>query len=167
MPSWLSSFFSLSHEISSKTALPIFCATLLILFLPSEYAAVLGIDKFRDANRIWIGAFLILTVCALVSNGLWLVFRLAKPWIKQTIFIRAQRGVLHDLTNDEKAILRKFIIDGEAAVPAQYGSGPIELLENKQVVARTASVAIHHRTFMYIMHPWAREYLAKNRRLLD
>jgi hypothetical protein len=166
MPEWLTNLFSLSREISSKIALPI-CVTLgLVLFLPSNSAQTRGIDQFRDSYRIWVGVLFLLSAAALISNLLWVVGRFIKPWVKEWLYIRINRSSLHNLTEDEKVILRRFIVDGNSTVAEDINSGPINLLENKKIVLRASTISLRLTTFSYLLQPWAREYLAKNRDLL-
>lgn len=167
MPEWLSNLFSLSKEISSKVALPIFIATCMLLFLPTTYSVTLGLDQFRDAYRIWIGVILLVSAAALITNALWALGRFIKPWVWAHAFVFTNKSSLYSLTNEEKAILRRFILDGEASVGAAVSSGPINLLERKNVVVRASNLAAFHTTFMYIMQPWARTYLSKRKHLLD
>lgn len=167
MPVWLSNLFSLTKEISSKVALPIFIATFVLLFLPDAYSQKIGLDQFRDAYRIWVGVLLLLTGAALITNAIWAIAGFLRPKINTWLFVREKRKTLRSLTADEKAILRRFIIDGEASVHANLNSGPINLLEHKQIVTRAADVSVRLTIFSYIMQPWAREYLERKRDLLN
>ncbi|MER9506018.1 super-infection exclusion protein B [Mesorhizobium sp. M0579] len=167
MPEWLTNLFSLTREISSKVALPIFATLALVLFLPDVPARALGILQFREAYRIWIGVLFLLSAAALISNLLWVIGRFIKPWVTQWLYIREHRKSLQVLTEDEKIILRSFIVDGAASVSANMNSGPINLLVNKDVVVRASDLSLRYTVFSYLLQPWAREYLENNRNLLN
>ncbi|MBD9445735.1 MULTISPECIES: super-infection exclusion protein B [unclassified Rhizobium] len=167
MPDWLTNIFSLTHQISSRVALPILITTALILFLPDPYAGALGIDQFRNTYRIWIGVFLLLSAAALLTNFAWAIWDLVKRPIWDWYFIQANKGLLRQLTADEKIVLRRFIHDGEASVSAQLSNGTVSLLEHKRILSRASSISAPFGAFPYIMQPWAREYLTKYQYLLD
>lgn len=167
MPDWVTNAFSLTREISSKVALPIFLTTSATLFLPEAYAATLGLDQFRDAYRMIIGALLVLSAAALVTNCIWWIGKALRPWINGHIFVRRNKWALESLTTDEKQILRAFILNGQSSVSAEISDGVINMLVKKQVLFRASDVASYFTTFNYIMQPWAREYLTKRPHLLD
>ncbi|MCW8057501.1 superinfection exclusion B family protein [Agrobacterium tumefaciens] len=167
MPEWLTSAFSLTREISSKIALPVFITSTAILFSPDQYARTIGIDGLRNDYRILIGFFFLLSLAALTTNSIWWVAAALKPMVKDQVFIFLNKSVLKDLTNDEKAILRRFIRNGESTVGAEISNGTMNLLEHKRVVARSSNIAIRFTTFPWILQPWAREYLTKHPDLLD
>lgn len=165
MPSWLTDMFS--REISSKIALPILVLSALTLFAPNDYAKILGIDGFRSEYRLWIGAAFVLSSSALVTNAIWSAAIFLKPWVSGWVFVQTHKKNLHSLTSDEKAILRLFIIDGESTVYEDANTGAINLLVNKHIAYRASNLSLRMTRFAYILHPWAREYLEKNRRLLE
>ncbi|KXF78540.1 hypothetical protein ATN84_01740 [Paramesorhizobium deserti] len=166
MPEWLTKLFSLSQEISSKVALPMFLATTAILFLPDEYASRIGIDELRGQYRLYIGLILVIGGTALASNLLWAIGGFIKPYLKERVWLYHRRKVLLDLTNDEKAILRCFIFDGRSEVHADISNGTINLLEGKKIVTRASSVSSLNMKWAYLIHPWARTYLKKHPELL-
>lgn len=167
MPEWLTNLFSLSREISSKVALPIAVTLGLVLFLPDPFAGYLGITEFRDTYRIWVGVLFLLAVAALLSNALWLFGRSAKSRFSTWRLLRAARRSLSSLTNEEKEILREFVMSGKASVTKEISGGAINLLANKQIVSRASTVSVIGTKWNYVLHPWARSYLEKNRHLLE
>lgn len=167
MPGWLTDVFSLTRSISSKAALPVFLALGLVLYLPAPHAEPLGIIEFRQAYRIWIGALFILSATALASNFIWAIGGILKPWLRDLLFIWWNRPVLRRLTEDEKAILRVFIIEGKSTVTAEVTSGPINMLVAKNIVYRASTLSVRYTIFAYVLQPWAREYLEKKPHLLD
>jgi len=156
-----------SREISSKIAVPIFVFSALTLFASDYHAKVLGIEGFRGEYKLWIGVAFVISLSALVTNAIWSVVIFLKPWAKDWIFVQTHKKSLHSLTADEKDILRRFIIDGESTVYEDVNSGPINLLVNKNIAHRASTLSLRMARFAYILHPWARDYLEKNRRLLD
>lgn len=167
MPDWLTSAFSFTREISSKVALPIVITTAIIFFLPDHYAGIIGVDEIRDKYRVLIGFSFILSLAALLTNGIWWVASAVSPMVKDKMFVFLNKSVLKGLTDGEKSILRRFIREGAATVSAEISDGTMGLLERKRVVARASNVAIRFTTFSWILHPWAREYLTKHPDLLD
>lgn len=167
MPEWLTNAFSLTREISSKIALPIFMTSAIILFAPTSYANMLGIEEIRSAYRILLGFFFLLSLAALATNGVWWIAAALKPMVRDEVFIFLNRKVLKNLTDAEKDILRCFIIEGRSTVSAEISDGTMNLLEQKRLVLRSSNVAIRFKTFPWILQPWARDYLRKHPELLD
>ncbi|NEI89482.1 hypothetical protein GR248_01495 [Rhizobium leguminosarum] len=167
MPEWLTNIFSLTREISSKVATPIFVTTGLILFLPDDIASTLGIDELRHTFRTWIGFFFLFSAAALAVNFVWMIAAILKPPIRDFIFIQLNNSTLRTLLENEKAVLRPFIHDGEASIHGNVNDGTINLLEHKRLIARSSSISIRYTIFPFILQPWVREYLTKHPELLD
>jgi hypothetical protein len=90
-----------------------------------------------------------------------------KPMARDWLFVAFNQKVLRNLTNAEKEALRPYIIEGEVAVSFRLGEGVVNLLERKKVWSRAANTSVYYDKFHYIMQPWAREYLTKNKDLLS
>ncbi len=166
MPEWLAGAFSLTREISSKIALPVFVVSAVILIFPERYDAAIGVDVLRKEYKTFIGFFFLFSFAVLASNLVWWCATALKPMLRDQVFILFNKGALKRLTEAEKAVLRRFIQDGESTISASVNNGTINLLEYKGVIIRSSNIAIHYTTFPWILQPWARAYLTKHQSLL-
>lgn len=165
MPEWITNMFS--HVVGTKTALPLCIASALILFLPDHVSQRLGMENIRAEYALPLGLLFVLSASMLASNAIMSQWSILKPSVRDWIFIRRNRNVLKNLTEAEKEALRPYILEGHAQQEFRLGEGVVNLLEKKMVLYRASQLSVRHDLFQYIMQPWAREYLEKNKHLLD
>jgi hypothetical protein len=161
MPDWLTGIFS--RAVGPQTSLPLFLASGFILFAPDIISRDLGMAEIRKEYALYFGVLLISSACMLISSGILSLRDLLLPMARDWIFVAFNKSVLRNLTDAEKEALRPYIIEGEVEVSFRLGQGVVNLLERKKVLSRAANIAVHYDKFHYIMQPWAREYLAKNK----
>ena len=164
-PDWMTKFFE--RAISVTTATPIFLATLFITIIPDSWAIRIGMDIVRREYALWVGFGLLISGATLLASTLGFVAKQLQPLIRDQLFIYSNRHLLHQLLEEEKAILRQFIADGCTGVYYPLYNPTIGLLENKRVVSRTSNVSAPGGAFPFVLQPWAREYLEKHPELLN
>ena len=85
-------------------------------------------------------------------------------WLNQ----RCWSKTLLNLTRGEKAILRRFVIDGETAITASINDPVVSTLAVKKILVRTANVGFPgSMNFPFTLQPWARKCLIRRRDLID
>lgn len=165
MPDWLAGMFS--RVVGTKTALPLFIASALILFVPDHLSQKLGMQGLREEYALPLGLLFVFSASMLAGNAILSMWGILRPSVRDWVFVRANRGVLKNLTEAEKEALRPYILDGEAEQTFRLGDGVVNLLVGKKVLKRAANLAVFYDQFHYFMQPWARQYLERNKHLLD
>jgi hypothetical protein len=165
MLDWLTDIFS--RAVGPKTSLPLFLASGFILFAPDIISRYLGMAEIRKEYALYFGVLLIFSACMLTSSIILSLKDTFQPMARDWLFVAFNKKVLRNLTNAEKEALRPYIIEGEVSVSFRLGEGVVNLLERKKVLSRAANTSVYYDKFHYIMQPWAREHLAKNKDLLS
>lgn len=166
MPDWLGAILSYIKEISSRVALPAFLFSLAFFIISDNYLDSLHVLKFKNEYGFIIGIVFLFSTSVLISNISYGGYNFISPYVKQRIFIMNNSKDLKNLTGAEKEILREFIINGCAEISFPISSGVINLLERKNIIIRASTVSSSHVNFAYILQPWARDFLEKNKYIL-
>lgn len=138
-------------------------ATAFILFAPEPLAAVLAVDEFRKAYRIYLGPGLVLV-------GAWLLARLlaiAAIPLKQWRNLRNLQSGLATLTAEEKGYLAEFMQTGRTTILLPIEDGIIGSLVARKIVYRASNVFHVVEGVPYSLQPWARQHLEANLHILD
>lgn len=162
---WLTQFFK--GAVSTEAALPISIATLILICIPDSWALRLGIEFLFTEYGLLIGAAFIFSTAALISRALLPILKLLSREIKGWVREKQLAPNLKDLTPSEKELLRPFIEANQSSIYEDYTDGTIHLLSGKKIVRRASSVAVHGKTFSWILQPWARRALNKKPHLID
>lgn len=133
-----------------------------IIFMPLNWADLLGISEFRINYRIWIGPAFLLVLAMLSSH----IFSFLKVSASDFQLKRERIGLLTTLTHDEKDYLREFIDKDTSTISKDISDGVIGSLNSKGIVYRTSNIGLHYRTFPFSLQPWARALLKKKTKLL-
>jgi hypothetical protein len=94
----------------STLAIAIACGT--VIFMPKELATTLGVEQFRESNKGFLGWSLIVCTSYLVAAAVWNFKSKILEKTKSYFVTKKYTRYLHELTNDEKKLLQRFI-DGE------------------------------------------------------
>jgi Super-infection exclusion protein B len=101
----------------------VFIAAGLLLFLPVRFLNRLGLDQLGQSYRMYVGlAFLIAASLLFVRLILFLWQLISIPYEN---WLFEQRGVklMRELTEEEKAFLRPYIVNGQNSRVAPVGDG--------------------------------------------
>jgi len=79
---------------------------------------------------------------------------------------KVMNELLHNLSANQKKILRCFIDNDTETYKFSYNNGPARWLVSKQVLTYFGQTTGVHMNITYCIQPWAREYLLENPELL-
>lgn len=143
-----------------------FCSGVL-LFAPDNFLSRIGLIKLADNFRSWIGGAFLLSTVLLLTRVLRGVTAPLRAWMRKKLFIRRKSRYLHDLTPEEKEVLRGFIENDTKTRSLSMMDGNVTGLANHDVIYRSSSLGHMGGYFAYNIQPWAWEYLRENPELLE
>lgn len=156
-----------SHAVGPKTSLPLFVASGIILFSPRTILIQIGLVDIQSEYRFMIGTVFVFALAMLLGTIILSAINMSKQrwnWFWSEHHLK--RG-LYDLTEDEKAALRPFIINGSSQELFNLADGVVAILEAKVILNRASTMSVSNTDFNYIMQPWAKDHLMKHKELLD
>jgi hypothetical protein len=138
----------------------------IMLFSPDRVLQRLGVLRFAQDNRSWLGiAFLGATSLFVVSCIIDLI-----NWLKRSRRERARTKHivkrLNNLTEDEKQILRFYLANNTRANRLRYDDGVVRGLEADGIIHRSSSLGNLVEGFPYNISDVAWNYLHLNPDLL-
>ena len=133
-----------------------------ILFLPEKYAAILAVDDFRNAFRVFLGPALLLTFSFSVAR----IFIYIRNRHRIHKLSRVKYEHLHNLTPEEKGYLCVYIKQGMNTVHVGAEDGIMAGLLAKGITYRASDTYIIIQGIAFNLYPWARKYLNENPELL-
>lgn len=150
-------------KIPTSLLLALAIVSALVLWMPSEHAATLGIDMLRENHRPYFGFCLLLLIAMLIARFL--------GWSAKQHQYHKQRKVnrqyLQTLASDERGYLVPFVAEGESCLYIDATDGVAANLRRKGVLYitnRTFDVSVG---IPYGIQPWALKYLKSNPKLLE
>jgi hypothetical protein len=154
-------------QLSPRYILPIFIFTGIVVLLGyTNMLGIFGLNPLYDKYRAYVGVVFLASGCFLFSHGLWKVYVGIKEWNNRRNLHSVSKDRLRRLTNPEKKLLRRFIIDRETSIHASITDGTIAEFVHYKIIYRSTNVG-HAHAFAYNMQPWARKFLEKNAKLLE
>jgi membrane protein implicated in regulation of membrane protease activity len=139
----------------------------LLLFLPSGWLKLIGVEAFAQANRQWLG------LTFLISTIIWLVAVVAALWAwakGQWQARKVQQHVirrLQSLTEDEKQILRYYYTKGTRANTLKVDDGVVQGLVASRIIYRSASMGNLVEGFAHNITDLAWDYIHQNPAVLE
>jgi hypothetical protein len=158
IPEWL--------KISSVHLLAIAFSVGVLLFAPVEFLDLIGVTRFVNGFRMWIGFAFLISAALLLARAGASVFRDATLRVRQRWILKRRQRRLHQLTPSEKRALAGYIADDTRTQYFQLEDGVIQGLAAECVIARAASVGSIISGFAYNIQPWAWDYLKLHPQLL-
>lgn len=154
-------------KLTSRQAPPVAgVVTGVLIFGPAWLLQRLGLADFVAANRGWIGFAFLVSIALVMFHVLaagWA--RLAAAYAHMTAVSRGKRR-LHDLTPEEKTILRRYVSGNTRTVKLPLSSGIASGLISAQIIYTSASIGDMLHGFAHNIQPWAWRYLKKHPSLL-
>lgn len=159
----VSEALALIQKIPSSFLAVLALVTAAILFVPAEYAAMLGIDQLPAQYRAFVGPGFLLTTA-------WLIVRFAGEVFKPIRARRARHATaearLRGLTDEEKAYIAEFVIGRKTSIRLGMSDGVAANLKGRKVLWCPSQLIGFDETLVHNMQPWAREYFEQNPHLL-
>jgi hypothetical protein len=152
-------------KLSPKYLLPISLATGFIVFAKAEWLQPLGLIDLRVKYLPWIGAIFLLSTVLLLSHATFKFFSWARFRISMKRGLKGAKERLHNLTAEEREILRGYIGNGTKTQLLDIQSGVVNELEEVFIIYRSSNIG-HLSEWSYNIQPWAWDYLNKNLELL-
>jgi hypothetical protein len=145
-------------------------ATSLLLFLPPGTVEAMGLEEFRSTYRTWLGVGWLSSASLLgVHAAAGAVRQVGAGWRRWRVHRRLHKA-LHDLTFDEKLLLRKFVVEGETTLYQSISDGVAQGLVAKTILFRSSNLSVPGTpgvVFPYNLQPYALRALSKNPSLLE
>ena len=139
----------------------------VIVFAPESLLIKLKIDAAFSAIGPYIGIVFLLGCSLLGTHLVAILFSSIRNRYLRMRFAGIRKKYLHELTADEKAILRYFIIHGTRTQRLPLECGQVAGLEARYIISRASTISRGGTDFDYNIQPWAWEYLHQNQHLLN
>lgn len=137
----------------------------IALFSPDSVISQMGLLKYRDEGKLYLGGLLLLCIAVAIANAIGLV----ADKYNHHRFLLAGKKRLHRLTIEEKQILGRYIKGQTRSVYLNFNSGVVNGLVNETIIYRASNASnpeYGYAAFAYNIQPWAWDYLNKHRDLL-
>ena len=132
------------------------------LLAPQEWLEGLGLAQLLPPIRGYLGAGFVVISCFLVARFVqWLVSAFSKK-----MAIRSYQKLLHSLSPEEKAILKKFVDGDTKTVALDIRSGVACGLVAQRIISMASSIGRFGTYFDHNIQPWALAYLKGHPKLV-
>lgn len=140
--------------------------TAFLLFGGDYPLKFFDLKPFVQSFKPWISIVFLLSSSLLLTHSLVSIFKFIKYQIQKRIWIGKGKRRLHQLTTDEKSLLRSYIVDNTRTQYLSLISGIVNTLENEFIIYRASEMGRLH-TFAYNIHHWAWRYLRRHPNLIS
>jgi hypothetical protein len=143
----------------------IFVVVAASLFIPSSIVGKLGLLKYREEGKPYLGLSFLLLSVIIVSRVIGMVI----TWYDHHLFLRTKKKRLHVLTAEEVQILRGYIEGQTRTSYLSIQSGVVKGLSAEGIIYRSSNLSAPGYGFASFAHniqPWAWQYLNEHRDLL-
>jgi hypothetical protein len=154
-------------KLSPKHLAAIFLFTGLVVFAPERWLTFVGIVGLPDTLRLVFGIAFLLSGALLLIEGVAFAWGMVKQKRTNAVVLHRARESLHNLSEPEKEILRRYI---EGETRTQYlpmHNGVVCGLQAEGILFRASSISKSHDHFAYNIQLWAWDYLNEHRKLLS
>jgi hypothetical protein len=140
-------------KLSPKYLLPIILVSGILIFAPTSFLAILGLDTFIILARPWIGIIFLLSSSLLIVN----IFYSVYDWFKAEHKKKKIKGIrqerLHKLTPREKEIFLGYILNDTRTQYLDYSDGVARGLEAEGFIFMSSNVG-DLDSWSYNIQPW-------------
>ena len=138
-----------------------------LLFGSAGFIECLGLGKIIEEYRGWTGTVFVVVTALLIAHFANGCFRMAVKEINRRRGLYWSRKRLHDLTPQEKRILRGYVYQNTRSQNLSFEDGVVKGLEHLRVIYRAANVGDFITGIAYNIQPWAWTYLNEHPELLE
>lgn len=142
----------------------------MFILLPSATLSELGVLKFHEDNQTYLGFGFVFSIALLIAKGIYGIWDVClKHLLKDLAQVYFYKKEAHTLTEEEKEILRKFIVNRTGSVNLSIHNGVVLGLEQKHFIYRAGLIGIggaNGLSFPFNIQPWAWKHLNKKPELL-
>ena len=153
-------------KLSPKYLFPISLATGFLVFAPVNLLELFGLVAFVSQYKPYIGVAFLLSASLLLSSWLtglggWVLDR-----VRESKALRSGKKRLHNLTEEEQKILRRYILKKTRTQYLNVDDGVASGLVSAGVIYRSSNVG-RLTVFPFNIQPWAWKYLNEHPKLLS
>ncbi len=134
-----------------------------LIFGPGWISRDLGINQFVLQYRLAIGVSFVITFIVIIAA----LISLVSAYVSNKFWVRKQSKRLHDLTPQEKKILKMFVENNTRSIPLDVANGVVGGLVSEKIIYRSVNISLRGTVFSHNIQPWAWNYLRKNPHLID
>jgi hypothetical protein len=149
-------------KLSPKYLSPIVIVSGFLLFAKSSWLEIFGLVELVVKYRPYIGGIFLLATALLLSH--WLIslyewFAKRRLWSKR---LKGAKQHLHNLTHEEREILRAYIGGNTRTQKLPIESGVVSGLEWQYIIIKASNIGDFLDGWAYNIQPWAWDYLHKH-----
>ena len=159
---FLTKIWDAIERASYQILIPASFTLAVLLFIPTEYANILGINKFSNDYKVFIGPAFLGFISLLIVKILSDIFKKISQRVILKRYNKERIRVLSNLTPEEKGYLLPFIEQEQTAIYVGIDDGIISSLRLKKIVTLGSETGSLLDGFAFILQPWAREHLNKH-----
>ena len=138
----------------------------IVLFSPDSVVDKLGLLKYRDEGKPYLGALLLVCIAIAIASSI----KAGVGKYNKCRFFLARKKRLHRLTIEEKQILGRYIKGQTRSTYLDVTSGIVNGLVRESIISRASTLSnpmAGHFAFSYNIQPWVWDYLNEHRDLLS
>jgi hypothetical protein len=139
----------------------------LVLWGPSWFVSGLGLGQFIDTYRMYLGVVFLLFLAATLPTPIQWVSTKAWEKLQEIRHRKLRQARLHDLSSDEKEVLRYYIDQDKRTQILDYTDGIAPGLEHAKIIYRATNMSQAYTDFAYNIQSWALDYLRKHPEVLE
>lgn len=153
-------------KLSPKYLTPFVIVSGFLLFARPGMLEVFGLNTFTANYRPYIGMIFLLSSALVLSHWLITLYQWIAKRRLRSKRLRRSKQRLHNLTGEEREILRGYVGGNTRTQYLQIESGVAAGLEFEHIIFRSSNVGSLDDGWAYNIQPWAWEYLNERRELL-
>jgi hypothetical protein len=142
----------------------------IVLFAPPDLINEIGLLEYRESSRVYFGVSLLVCLAVVIANITKSTTNYILKKYRTRMFIGAGKKRLKTLTNEEKEILREYILRQTRTIHLDHRSGVVSGLVTSGIIYRSSNISSwEHGSFAFAhnIQPWAWNYLNKNHSYLS
>lgn len=154
-------------KLCPKYLFVISVASGILLFANNKFINILGIGNLLNDYRKYLG--IVFLISSIFTINEILCFIIKKINKKYSRFISKKLSIkrLHNLTDEEKKILREYIYNQTRTCNFPVDNGLVTELEQYTIIYRSSNIGNLRYGVAYNIQPWAWTYLNKHNDLLE
>lgn len=138
-----------------------------MLWGPGWFIDGLGLQQFVGHYREYLGVAFLSLLAPTIPSVFTAVFDRGRTRLTRRRKMSRLRRRLHDLTEDEKQVLRGYVLVGKRTQTLELSSGVTRSLEVAGIIVRASNIGRGvFDEFDHIIQPWAWDYLREHVELL-
>ena len=154
-------------KLAPRYLIALSLAAAFLLFAPDKFIQRIGVLELTQNHRPVLGVTLVVSasICFVSIGGAGAT--LLKKWWGTRKFYRRAMKRLHCLNEDEKQILRFYLVENTRANSLRIDDGVVQGLVAEGIIYRSTSVGYMTDGFAHNIRDFAWDYLKKHQSLLD